>query len=131
MLSQEEMPFSLKLSCLFFSFDGLKRSLLLCLLLVYGNEGGIQIMLFHGLWICTDALLVVLIGLRANAARYWLILVLLVHGVYLLSHIALREPLLWVTLGSAGRLRLVAALVIDAILIHFVLRDSARDYLVE
>ena len=131
MVSQEEMPFSLKLSCLFFSFDGLKRSLLLCLLLVYGAEGGIQIMVFHGLWICTDALLLVLIGLRANAARYWLILVLLVHGVYLLSHIALRQPLLWVTLGSVGRLRLVAALVIDAILIHFMLRESARDYLVE
>ena len=125
------IPFSLKLILLFLVFDNAKRALLLAGLFLGEADYEVQLILFHALWIMTNCLLIVLINLRANAARYWLMLVISVHALYLVSHIAVREPVLWLVLDYLGRLRLITSLVIDCFILHVLTKTQISNYLVE
>lgn len=121
------MPFAVKLVVVFLLMDALERSI--------GAVGdwlhspGWIPLIVAGLWIVTDGLLILLIGLQTFAGRLWTQVIFAIHMFYLGYSIIHDEPLLWFTMSAWGQTRLLLTMAIDGLLIHLVSRSDSKAYL--
>jgi hypothetical protein len=81
------------------------------------------------IWVVVNPLLVLLLWLRTTWGRLWSQVVFGIHFLFMAYSVAVSHPELWIYLGSAGRLRLVATLVLDLAVIAYLFSRQAREAL--
>lgn len=130
--SSPELPFAVKFIVLFLGVDILERlGWIVTVLLDDGSTLPRTVLAFSALWVATDGLLILLLTLRTYAGRIWTILLFSIHIIYVVFQLIHERPFLWVSLDGLGQARLFVTVGIDALILHLVSTQAARDVLVE
>lgn len=127
--SSPDWPFALLLVLSFLILDSVERSVQIVQGLIQGASVWPAFVL--GLWVAMNTLLILLLFLRTTAGRLWTIVVFLIHMVYTGFHVIYERPHLWLSLDEIQQSRLLATLMIDALILHCMFRQDVAELLCE
>ena len=129
-----ELPFGVKVVAAFLAIDGLERGVELVVwalqdrssVLTSSPYAGFFPLMANGLWVFLHLLLAALVLLGTWWGRMWTQAILTIHLVFVVNELVSANPELWLYMGSGGRLRLLATLLIDMTIVLYLATPTAR-----